>query len=156
MEHVRRVEGRAGPLTAAVAGNLYKLMAYKDEYEVARLSLDERLTHDIAAQFGAGARYHYLLQPPVLRKLVRRKIRLGQWFRLVLGLLYALRRLRGSRLDVFGYTRGAPDRTGACGELSQDDPRRVVGGQPRRPGGWQSWRLCQTLCVASTRSSSPM
>ncbi|ABP53505.1 indolepyruvate ferredoxin oxidoreductase family protein [Salinispora tropica] len=105
VEHVRRVEGRAGPLTAAVAGNLYKLMAYKDEYEVARLSLDERLTHDIAAQFGAGARYHYLLQPPVLRKLVRRKIRLGQWFRVVLRLLYALRRLRGSRLDVFGYTR---------------------------------------------------
>ncbi|WP_435158657.1 indolepyruvate ferredoxin oxidoreductase family protein [Amycolatopsis sacchari] len=106
-EFVEGVRARAGdgPVTQAVARNLYKLMAYKDEYEVARLSLDPALQAEVEAQFGEGARYSYQLHPPVLRALgLDRKIALGAWSRPALRLLRAARRLRGSRLDVFGYT----------------------------------------------------
>jgi len=80
-------------------------MAYKDEYEVARLSLDPALDEQVVAQFGEQARYSYRLHPPVLRALgMKKKITLGPWFRPAFGLLYAGRRLRGTGLDVFGRT----------------------------------------------------
>jgi indolepyruvate ferredoxin oxidoreductase len=92
-------------LTLAVAENLYKLTAYKDEYEVARLSLDPALDEAVRAQFGDGARYQYRLHPPVLRALgLKHKISLGPWFRPAFGTLVALRRLRGTALDPFGHT----------------------------------------------------
>ena len=97
--------GVPGPLTGAYARNLFKLMAYKDEYEVARLSLDPALDEQVVAQFGDQARYSYRLHPPVLRALgMQKKITLGPWFRPAFGLLYAGRRLRGTGLDVFGRT----------------------------------------------------
>ncbi|NIH84691.1 indolepyruvate ferredoxin oxidoreductase family protein [Amycolatopsis granulosa] len=105
-EFVEQVRARAGdgPVTQAVARSLHKLMAYKDEYEVARLSLDPALQAEIEAQFGAGARYAHQFHPPVLRALgLDRKIALGRWARPVLRLLRAGRRLRGTRWDVFGY-----------------------------------------------------
>jgi indolepyruvate ferredoxin oxidoreductase len=92
-------------LTRTVAENLYKLTAYKDEYEVARLSLDPALDEAVRAQFGDGARYEYRLHPPVLRALgLRRKISLGPWFRPAFATLVAMRRLRGTPLDPFGRT----------------------------------------------------
>jgi indolepyruvate ferredoxin oxidoreductase len=92
-------------LTRAVAENLYKLTAYKDEYEVARLSLDPALAAAVRAQFGDGARYAYRLHPPVLRALgLKHKVSLGPWFRPAFATLVAMRRLRGTRLDPFGYT----------------------------------------------------
>jgi len=92
-------------LAAAVAANLFKLAAYKDEYEVARLSLDPALTGRIEQQFGPGARYAYRLHPPVLRALgMGRKISLGPWFRPAFGALVAMRRLRGTAFDPFGRT----------------------------------------------------
>ena len=92
-------------LTETVARYLYKLMAYKDEYEVARLSLAPELTDEIAAQFGKGARYAYRLHPPVLRSLgIDRKISLGPWFRPAFLALKGMRRLRGTALDPFGRT----------------------------------------------------
>jgi indolepyruvate ferredoxin oxidoreductase len=106
---VREAEAGISPdleFTAAVARNLYKLMAYKDEYEVARLSLDPQLTAGITAQFGEGARYAYRLHPPVLRSLgMTSKISLGPWFRPGFRLLAAGRRLRGTPFDPFGRTR---------------------------------------------------
>jgi indolepyruvate ferredoxin oxidoreductase len=103
---VERVRQKAPRLGEAVARNLYKLMAYKDEYEVARLSLDPRLGAEIAERFGDGARIAYRLHPPVLRALgMRRKIALGPWFRVVFRALHAARRLRGTPLDPFGRTR---------------------------------------------------
>lgn len=90
-------------LAEAVAGGLYKLMAYKDEYEVARLSLDPALEASVRAQFGEGARYAWKLHPPVLRAAgMQRKITLGRWFRPGYRTLRAMRRLRGTRLDPFG------------------------------------------------------
>jgi indolepyruvate ferredoxin oxidoreductase len=93
-------------LSEAVARNLYKLMAYKDEYEVARLSLDPDVGAAVAAEFGPGARVSYLLHPPVLRALgIRRKITLGPWFRPAFRALRAARRLRGTPFDPFGRAR---------------------------------------------------
>ncbi|WP_436698737.1 indolepyruvate ferredoxin oxidoreductase family protein [Nocardioides sp. BYT-33-1] len=89
-----------------VVENLFKLMAYKDEYEVARLSIDPQLRRELAAEFGTGARFAIRLQPPLLRALgMRRKIALGAWVLPILRLLYGLRRLRGTPFDVFGYAR---------------------------------------------------
>ena len=106
LERVQRARGRpgaGGPVTAAVAANLYKLMAYKDEYEVARLSLDPALERRISEQFGDGARTptactRRCCVPPGMD----RKISLGRWFRPGFRTLYAMRRLRGTRLDPFG------------------------------------------------------
>jgi indolepyruvate ferredoxin oxidoreductase len=98
--------GEAGDLLArTVAANLFKLAAYKDEYEVARLSLDPALTRQIAEQFGSGARYAYRLHPPVLRSLgMGSKVSLGPWFRPAFRSLVAMRRLRGTPFDPFGRT----------------------------------------------------
>ncbi|KDN24265.1 indolepyruvate ferredoxin oxidoreductase family protein [Amycolatopsis rifamycinica] len=102
VERVRVLEDGPTEITEAVAKHLYKLMAYKDEYEVARLSLDPAFTDGIEDRFGAGTRYAYRLHPPVLRALgMRRKISLGPWFRPAFRLLHALRRLRGTPFDPF-------------------------------------------------------
>jgi indolepyruvate ferredoxin oxidoreductase len=108
---VERVRAREAAVTGGdtlartVAEHLYKLTAYKDEYEVARLSLDPALEAAVRAQFGDGARYQYRLHPPVLRALgLRHKISLGPWFRPAFATLVAMRRLRGTRLDPFGRT----------------------------------------------------
>jgi indolepyruvate ferredoxin oxidoreductase len=101
-------EGAAWPgrheVTHAVIRNLYKLMAYKDEYEVARLHLKPTLEAEVRALFAAPRRVVWHFHPPLLRALgLRRKLRLGPWFRPALLALRAMRRLRGTRLDVFGY-----------------------------------------------------
>jgi indolepyruvate ferredoxin oxidoreductase len=104
-EAERAALGAPGELTSTYARNLYKLMAYKDEYEVARLSLDPALDASVAAQFGPDARYYYRLHPPVLRSLgMQKKVTLGPWFRPVFRALYASRGVRGTALDVFGRT----------------------------------------------------
>ena len=110
VETVRSAEELCGvqsmELTESVARYLYKLMAYKDEYEVARLSLDPALSQQISAQFGPGARIKYRLHPPMLRALgMKSKLPLGSWIRPIFVLLYAARRLRHTPLDPFGYSR---------------------------------------------------
>jgi indolepyruvate ferredoxin oxidoreductase len=114
-EQVRRVTetaaARAGTAAAdrvgdAYARGLHKLMAYKDEYEVARLHLDtvEKSRRD--AEFGPDAQVSVLLHPPALRALgMRRKIRLRRTARPAFRALRAARGLRGTRWDVFGYAR---------------------------------------------------
>ena len=109
VDQVRAAEAAHLPgstaVTRAVASHLFKLMAYKDEYEVARLSIDARLARDVERQFGAGATFSYRLHPPVLRALgMKRKVSLGRWFRPVLAALYRLRWLRGTPFDPFGHT----------------------------------------------------
>lgn len=81
-------------------------MAYKDEYEVARLSLSPAVVAAVTAEFGEGARIAYRLHPPVLRALgLKRKLVLGPWFRPVYRILVAARRLRGTRADLFGLAK---------------------------------------------------
>jgi indolepyruvate ferredoxin oxidoreductase len=97
--------GEPAPVTDAYARAMHKLMAYKDEYEVARLHLDafEHARRD--AEFGPGAEVQILLHPPLLRALgLRRKLRLGASARPLLAGLHAGRRLRGTALDPFGRT----------------------------------------------------
>ncbi len=95
----------ADDLAVAVATYLYKLTAYKDEYEVARLHLKPEADEALRAVFGDKARHSILLHPPVLRALgMKRKLRFGPRLRPVLRLLRAMRRLRGTRLDPFGAT----------------------------------------------------
>lgn len=102
-ERERDVAPTSEELTTAVAANLFKLMAYKDEYEVARLALDKDVAAELTERFGPGARARWNLQPPVLRALgMRRKIQLGAWFRPGFTALYGLRGLRGTALDPFG------------------------------------------------------
>jgi indolepyruvate ferredoxin oxidoreductase len=107
---VRAAEQAATPgetaVTEAVARNLHKLMAYKDEYEVARLALDPAFGQQVAAEFGPGSKISYRLHPPLLRAMgVRHKVAFGPWFGVVFRGLRGMRRLRGTPADVFGHTR---------------------------------------------------
>lgn len=113
LEDVKRVlaaENALSPdltdLSEAFARYLFKLMAYKDEYEVARLSLKPDVRDVLKAQFGERAKLHYHLQPPILKALgLKRKIKLGRSFDIVYRGLRHLRFLRGTRFDFFGYDR---------------------------------------------------
>lgn len=81
-----------------VAVGLYKLIAYKDEYEVARLHLEG------LDELPKGSKIKFLLHPPMLRAMgVQRKLKFGRWFVPAFRILRAGRRLRGTPLDPFGY-----------------------------------------------------
>jgi indolepyruvate ferredoxin oxidoreductase len=103
--HVAEQERTPGhaELTEVVARQLFKLMAYKDEYEVARLHLDAVEQARMHAEFGEDAKVYFMLHPPLLRAMgLDRKLKLGSWFVPVFQRLYAMRRLRGTRWDPFG------------------------------------------------------
>jgi len=100
----REVMGDRTELADSVARYLYKLTAYKDEYEVARLHLRPGMADAVRDAVGDFAGYRILLHPPVLRALgLKRKISLGPLQRPALAVLKGLRRLRGTPFDVFGY-----------------------------------------------------
>jgi len=93
-------------LAEAVARHLFKLMAYKDEYEVARLHLKHSLAASLADEYPDGVRVYYQLHPPILRALgLERKLALGTWFDGVFRLLASLKGLRGTAFDPFGRAR---------------------------------------------------
>lgn len=91
-----------GTFTQAVIRHLYKVMAYKDEYEVARLHLKDAWQAQLSSMFAQPQAVHYHFHPPFLRALgMQRKLKLGPWFNKPLGLLRRLKTLRGSRWDLF-------------------------------------------------------
>ncbi len=96
------------PLTEAVARNLFKLMAYKDEYEVARLHTDSAFTKRIEQMFEGQYTVRHHLAPPLLSKKNAKgelqKSSYGPWVRGAFSVLAKLKGLRGSALDPFGYT----------------------------------------------------
>lgn len=93
-----------GALTHAVIRHLYKIMAYKDEYEVARLYLKPSWHTRLSAMFAQPQKVYYHFHPPLLRALgLQRKVRLGPWFTVPLRLLRRMKTLRGTRWDPFGY-----------------------------------------------------
>ena len=103
---------RALPLTEAVARYFFKLLAYKDEYEVARLYADTSFRDKVDAQFEADekgpVRLKFNLAPPLFSKrdaegrLVKREY--GSWMMTAFGLLAKLKGLRGTPFDPFGHT----------------------------------------------------
>jgi indolepyruvate ferredoxin oxidoreductase len=110
---VREAESRATPdstmVAEAVARNLFKLMAIKDEYEVARLYSDGSFAKQIAKEFQSFDRLEFHLAPPILGRRGAdgkpRKSSFGPWVMKAFRVLAALRRLRGTALDIFGYSR---------------------------------------------------
>jgi indolepyruvate ferredoxin oxidoreductase len=94
------------PLTEAVARYLFKLMAYKDEYEVARLHTDRTFTDKVAAMFEGDYKLVHHLAPPLTARTNDKgelqKQPYGPWMRTAFGLLAKMKGLRGTALDVFG------------------------------------------------------
>jgi indolepyruvate ferredoxin oxidoreductase len=96
-------------LTEAVARNAFKLLACKDEYEVARLYSRPEFARKLAEQFAGDYRIAFNLAPPLLAPRDRatglpRKISFGPWLLTAFRLLARARRLRGTPFDPFGWT----------------------------------------------------
>jgi len=102
-------QGGDGRLAEAAARSYFKLLSYKDEYEVARLHTQTGFLETLRRDFGASAKIRFHLAPPLLsRKLDARgrprKKEFGSWILPLMRVLASMRRLRGSKLDVFGMT----------------------------------------------------
>jgi indolepyruvate ferredoxin oxidoreductase len=101
--------GKCG-LAEAVARHLFKLMAYKDEYEVARLYADESFLKQVHAEFdGDKLRFEFHLAPPLLARRDKatglpRKMTFGPWLMPLFKVLARLKFLRGTAFDPFGYS----------------------------------------------------
>jgi len=111
VDGVRAEEAKLGKgtrLSESVARYFYKLMAYKDEYEVARLHTDPAFKAKIANMFEGDVKLKFHLAPPLLAKHDKEgralKQEYGQWMMGAFGVLAKLKRLRGTPFDVFGYT----------------------------------------------------
>ncbi|WP_332860637.1 indolepyruvate ferredoxin oxidoreductase family protein [Janthinobacterium svalbardensis] len=95
-------------LTEAVARYFYKLMAYKDEYEVARLYTDGAFQAKIASMFEGDIKLKFHLAPPIMAKtdaqghLIKKEY--GPWMLKAFGVLAKFKGLRGTAFDVFGHT----------------------------------------------------
>ncbi len=92
-----------------VAKNLFKLMAYKDEYEVARLHTDGSFKEKIAANFTGDYKVKFHMAPPIFNRGLDtqgrpKKTTFGPWMYSVLSFVAKFRSLRGTAFDVFGYT----------------------------------------------------
>ena len=108
---VHAAEARLGTSTRmsqAVARYLFKLMAYKDEYEVARLHTSQEFTDKIANMFEGDYKIVHHLAPPLTAakndkgELVKKAY--GPWMRKAFGLMASMKGLRGGALDIFGRT----------------------------------------------------
>ena len=110
VRQVQQAEAKLGKtaLTEAVARYLFKLMAYKDEYEVARLHTDPAFRARLAEQFEGAYELRLHLAPPLLAQkndkgeLIKRQY--GPWMLKVMALLARFKGLRGTALDPFGRT----------------------------------------------------
>jgi indolepyruvate ferredoxin oxidoreductase len=113
VERVRNVETSMQPgttdLTEAVARYYFKLLAIKDEYEVARLYAETDFMSRVAAQFEGDYKLTFHLAPPTMNKPdaatgVAKKSTYGPWMLRAFRVLAKMRRLRGTAFDVFGKT----------------------------------------------------
>ncbi len=109
---MRKAESAAAPssteLTEAVAKNLFKLMAYKDEYEVARLYTDGSFAKKLSDKFDGDFQLKFYLAPPIFAKRDKSgrlmKKEYGGWMLGAFGWLAKLKFLRGTAFDPFGRT----------------------------------------------------
>jgi indolepyruvate ferredoxin oxidoreductase len=128
VERVKAAESRLRPgstaLTEAAALNYYKLLAYKDEYEVARLYTSGDFERRIREQFEGAYELRFQLAPPLLAQRDAatgrlRKREYGPWVLRAFKLLARMRTLRGTALDVFGYTEERRTERALIGEYEQ-------------------------------------
>ncbi|CAH0216443.1 hypothetical protein SRABI118_02114 [Massilia sp. Bi118] len=111
VSRVRAAEGAqnlGNKLSMAVAKSLFKLMSYKDEYEVARLYTDGRFVEQLATQFEGKFSVKFNLAPPLFAEKDAKghlvKAEFGSWMWSAFKLLAKLKGLRGGAFDLFGYT----------------------------------------------------
>jgi indolepyruvate ferredoxin oxidoreductase len=132
VERVRKVESDrlngSSKLAEAVARYYFKLMSYKDEYEVARLHSDPAFRARIESQFeGVGGKpfkLNFHLAPPILTRPDPvtgkvKKMRFGPWMMTAFGVLAKLKGLRGTAFDVFGRTHERRMERALIGEYEQ-------------------------------------
>jgi indolepyruvate ferredoxin oxidoreductase len=103
----QRIRPGSTALQDAVARNYFSVLAYKDEYEVARLHTESGFIESVKRSFGAGARMSFHFSPPLFARhdpMTGRpkKYELGPWVLPFLRVLAKLRWLRGTKLDPFG------------------------------------------------------
>ncbi|MEY4644409.1 MAG: hypothetical protein RLZZ596_1240 [Pseudomonadota bacterium] len=119
-DFVARVQAVDQSLAEAVARNLFKLMAYKDEYEVARLHSDPAFLARIRDMFEGDVRLNYHLAPPLWSKKNEKgeliKSKYGPWVGQAFRLLARLRVLRGTVLDPFAHTEERREERALVGE----------------------------------------
>jgi indolepyruvate ferredoxin oxidoreductase len=133
VDTVRAAEAplKSSKLTEAVARYLFKLMAYKDEYEVARLHSDPSFLGKVAAQFEGDYKLHYHLAPPLIAKtnasgeLVKQAF--GPWMLGAFRVLSRLKGLRGGAFDVFGRTEERKSERALIGEYRQTVDELLTG-----------------------------
>jgi indolepyruvate ferredoxin oxidoreductase len=108
-------------LTEAVARSLFKLMAYKDEYEVARLHTGAAFRQQIASMFEGKVRLVHHLAPPLFARKNQAgelvKGAYGPWMRTAFGVLARFKGLRGTAFDPFGYTLERKEERALIGEF---------------------------------------
>ncbi|HEY5635668.1 MAG TPA: indolepyruvate ferredoxin oxidoreductase family protein [Burkholderiales bacterium] len=127
VERVRRAEEEktgSTKLTETVARAYAKLLAYKDEYEVARLYSDGNFARRLAGVFEGSPRLTFHLAPPLLAKRdpvtgVPRKMKFGPWMMSAFGLLAKFKGLRGGAFDPFGGSEERRTERALIGEYEQ-------------------------------------
>ena len=147
VERARTAEAAKAPgkcgLAEAVARNLFKLMAYKDEYEVARLYSNGDFLRQAAAEFDGKLSFRFHLAPPLLARRdpvtgEPRKMEFGPWMMKVFGLLARLKGLRGTAWDPFGRSeeRRTERRLIADYEAVLDELLAKLDAREPPPHGW--------------------
>lgn len=112
VERVKAAEAKLNggtALTEAVARAYYKLLAYKDEYEVARLYTDGNFRKRLAETFDGKLKLNFHMSPPMIAPKdpdtgLPKKITIGPWMMFAFKVMAKMKRLRGTPFDVFGYT----------------------------------------------------
>jgi indolepyruvate ferredoxin oxidoreductase len=138
-------------MSEAVARNLYKLMAYKDEYEVARLHSHGALQAQVEALFEGPVRLQFHLAPPLLAarnaqgELTKRPY--GSWMMRAFGLLARFKGLRGTPLDVFGYTHERRAERALIGQYraTVEQVLLALAAGPQAPGAAQRYERALAL-----------
>jgi indolepyruvate ferredoxin oxidoreductase len=128
VEKVKAAEALKAPgqtaLSEAVARYLFKLMAYKDEYEVARLYTDTSFVERVKASFDGDLRLEFHLAPPLLARKDKqtgepKKMSFGPWMLSAFRLLAKFKVLRGTPLDIFGYSSERRTERGLIGDYER-------------------------------------
>jgi indolepyruvate ferredoxin oxidoreductase len=139
VEKVRTAEAAKTPgftsLAGAVARNYFKLLAYKDEYEVARLYTDGSFKAALEKEFEGNLSLEFHLAPPLFNKpdpITGRpkKTKFGPWAMRMFKLLASMKRLRGTKLDIFAHGEDVQTERRLLTEYQALIPELIIGLTP--------------------------